>query len=69
MFMHTYDYTNRTNAILIDLQKKKISITFDFILLGFVESKGPRRKKKKNLINDSLLSKYVEQSKYEGTEE
>lgn len=68
MFMHTYDYTNRTNAILIDLQKKKISITFDFILLGFVESKGPRRKKK-NLINDSLLSKYVEQSKYEGTEE
>lgn len=46
MFMHTYDYTNRTNAILIDLQKKKISITFDFILLGFVESKGPRRKKK-----------------------
>lgn len=36
-------------------KKKRISITFDFILLGFVESKGPRRtrKKKKSLINDS----------------
>lgn len=44
-------------------KKKRISITFDFILLGFVESKGPRRKKKK--FNQRFeISKYVEQSKY-----
>lgn len=68
--VHAYVWLYQSNECDFDRPtKKKISITFDFILLGFVESKGPRRKKKKNLINDSLLSKYVEQSKYEGTEE
>lgn len=69
MFMHTYDYTNRTNAILIDLQKKKKSVSHS--ILYYLDSWNPRDhgEKKKNLINDSLLSKYVEQSKYEGTEE
>lgn len=69
--MHTYDYTNRTNAILIDLQKKnqyhiRFYITWIRGIQGTTEN---LKKKKKNLINDSLLSKYVEQSKYEGTEE
>lgn len=66
--MHTYDYTNRTNAILIDLQKKN-QHHIRFYITWIRGIQGTTEKKKKNLINDSLLSKYVEQSKYEGTEE
>lgn len=66
--MHTYDYTNRTNAILIDLQKKN-QHHIRFYITWIRGIQGTTEKKKKNLTNDSLLSKYVEQSKYEGTEE
>lgn len=39
MFMHTYDYTNRTNAILIDLQKKK---SVSHSILYYLDSWNPR---------------------------
>lgn len=48
MFMHTYDYTNRTNAILIDLQKKnQHHIRFYITWIRGIQGTTENLKKKK----------------------
>lgn len=46
--MHTYDYTNRTNAILIDLQKKnQYHIRFYITWIRGIQGTTENLKKKK----------------------
>lgn len=67
--VHAYVWLYQSNECDFDRPTKKKSASHS--ILYYLDSWNPRDhgEKKKNLINDSLLSKYVEQSKYEGTEE
>lgn len=47
--MHTYDYTNRTNAILIDLQKKnQYHIRFYITWIRGIQGTTEKKKKEFN---------------------